>query len=321
MVYRLALVGILAAIALSPALAQRAGLFGEPRVSVRPLPRDAVFVAPTHLFATTPSFVAAGAEFFPTAPTTLFNNTNTTGYYFPVSNLTLDDVNIPVSLDTDNDGTYYLTQIDVAIYLTNLAQQPVQMEVYIANADAFGDVDLNTVQQIGSFNEQLSPGGWIISFSFPRCQPLQQSTVTVYDAQQNPYGRFWIGVKFPQYCAPLYSGNGPGWLTANGPDAQADVFYWQGDTNCQGTYGAGYYHFGGNPRGSFYIKVLGAATLADAIVVDPDVNGDRCVNDADLLEVLFNFGATGSNLADVNCDGTVNDADLLEVLFNFGSGC
>jgi len=24
---------------------------------------------------------------------------------------------------------------------------------------------------------------------------------------------------------------------------------------------------------------------------------------------------------DVNCDGTVDDADLLEVLFNFGNGC
>jgi probable HAF family extracellular repeat protein len=32
---------------------------------------------------------------------------------------------------------------------------------------------------------------------------------------------------------------------------------------------------------------------------------------------------TGSNLGrvDVNCDGTVDDADLLQVLFNFGSGC
>jgi hypothetical protein len=24
---------------------------------------------------------------------------------------------------------------------------------------------------------------------------------------------------------------------------------------------------------------------------------------------------------DVNCDGVVDDADLLQVLFNFGSGC
>jgi probable HAF family extracellular repeat protein len=54
-----------------------------------------------------------------------------------------------------------------------------------------------------------------------------------------------------------------------------------------------------------------------------DVNNSRCVDDADLLAVLFAFGNTGSNLGrvDVNCDGRVDDADLLQVLFNFGSGC
>jgi uncharacterized membrane protein len=54
-----------------------------------------------------------------------------------------------------------------------------------------------------------------------------------------------------------------------------------------------------------------------------DVDNNRCVDDADLLAVLFAFGSTGSNLGrvDVNCDQTVDDADLLQVLFNFGSGC
>jgi probable HAF family extracellular repeat protein len=50
-----------------------------------------------------------------------------------------------------------------------------------------------------------------------------------------------------------------------------------------------------------------------------DVDGNGCVDDADLLEVLLGFGRVG--VADVNCDGIVNDADLLEVLFNFGNGC
>lgn len=50
-----------------------------------------------------------------------------------------------------------------------------------------------------------------------------------------------------------------------------------------------------------------------------DVNGDGCVNNADLLVVLFNFG--GSGQGDINGDGTVNNADLLVVLFNFGQGC
>ena len=40
---------------------------------------------------------------------------------------------------------------------------------------------------------------------------------------------------------------------------------------------------------------------------------------ADLLQVLFAFGATGSNPADLNGDSVVDDADLLTVLFNFGA--
>jgi hypothetical protein len=54
-----------------------------------------------------------------------------------------------------------------------------------------------------------------------------------------------------------------------------------------------------------------------------DVDNNGCVDDADLLAVLFGFGQTGDNLGrvDVNCDQVVDDADLLQVLFNFGSGC
>jgi hypothetical protein len=51
-----------------------------------------------------------------------------------------------------------------------------------------------------------------------------------------------------------------------------------------------------------------------------DVNGDGCVDDADLLIVLFNFGNSGGQ-GDVNNDNIVDDADLLVVLFNFGAGC
>ncbi|MFN3690230.1 MAG: M1 family aminopeptidase, partial [Fimbriimonadales bacterium] len=53
-----------------------------------------------------------------------------------------------------------------------------------------------------------------------------------------------------------------------------------------------------------------------------DVNGDGCTDDADLLEVLFNFGTQRCHHpADVNQDGIVDDADLLQVLFAFGSEC
>lgn len=53
-----------------------------------------------------------------------------------------------------------------------------------------------------------------------------------------------------------------------------------------------------------------------------DVDSNGCVDDADLLRVLFAFGQSGSNLPeDLNLDGQVDDADLLIVLFNFGGGC
>jgi hypothetical protein len=52
-----------------------------------------------------------------------------------------------------------------------------------------------------------------------------------------------------------------------------------------------------------------------------DVDDNGCVDDADLLQVLFAFGSTGQNDADVNGDQIVDDADLLIVLFNFGTGC
>jgi probable HAF family extracellular repeat protein len=52
-----------------------------------------------------------------------------------------------------------------------------------------------------------------------------------------------------------------------------------------------------------------------------DVDRNGCVDDADLLRLLFEFGGNGYRNEDLNWDGTVDDADLLEVLFNFGSGC
>jgi hypothetical protein len=53
-----------------------------------------------------------------------------------------------------------------------------------------------------------------------------------------------------------------------------------------------------------------------------DVDGDGCVDDKDLLEVLFSFGERGMNLrGDLDRDGVVGESDLLEVLLHFGAGC
>jgi pimeloyl-ACP methyl ester carboxylesterase len=49
-----------------------------------------------------------------------------------------------------------------------------------------------------------------------------------------------------------------------------------------------------------------------------DVNGDGCVNDIDIVIVLFNFGNAGGQ-GDANGDGRVDDGDVLVVLFMFGA--
>jgi len=80
--------------------------------------------------------------------------------------------------------------------------------------------------------------------------------------------------------------------------------------------------FVGGGTGANNGNILAVDNLAFTAFNAADVNMDGCVDDADLLEVLFAFGNTGNFLApDVNGDTTVDDADLLLVLFAFGSGC
>ena len=71
-----------------------------------------------------------------------------------------------------------------------------------------------------------------------------------------------------------------------------------------------------------------ATGFSEAFLLDTwrtgDMNGDGCIDDADLLAVLFAFGTPGTGYArheDINKDGIVDDADLLTVLSNFGGGC
>ncbi len=68
------------------------------------------------------------------------------------------------------------------------------------------------------------------------------------------------------------------------------------------------------------IQIGGNGESGDTPPPPGDVDGNGCVDDADLLQVLFAFGGQGGP-ADVNGDGIVDDADLLIVLFNFGTGC
>ncbi|OYT75007.1 MAG: hypothetical protein CFK49_05515 [Armatimonadetes bacterium JP3_11] len=80
--------------------------------------------------------------------------------------------------------------------------------------------------------------------------------------------------------------------------------------------------FTGDPQpvASFAYIRLENIRLAGAL--EGDVDGNGCVDDADLLTVLFAFGSGGElQPADVNKDCVVDDADLLSVLFQFGNGC
>ena len=66
----------------------------------------------------------------------------------------------------------------------------------------------------------------------------------------------------------------------------------------------------------------GGSLLVMAMFSIPgDVDGDGCVSDSDLLQVLFAFGQTGDWPADVDGNGVVDDSDLLIVLLRFGTGC
>ncbi len=57
-----------------------------------------------------------------------------------------------------------------------------------------------------------------------------------------------------------------------------------------------------------------------AVRADGDGNGDGCVDDSDLLGVLFALGSQNRTW-DFNSDGVVDDGDLLRVLTHFGLGC
>ncbi|MCS7209295.1 MAG: hypothetical protein NZ874_06955, partial [Fimbriimonadales bacterium] len=90
--------------------------------------------------------------------------------------------------------------------------------------------------------------------------------------------------------------------------------------------GSGVYSVQFSPSGAYFAYGRYDATVVLArnpfFTPPGDVDGNGCVDDGDLLRVLFAFGCSSScGAEDVNRDGTVDDADLLVVLFNFGQGC
>lgn len=291
---------------------------GDPIVTVRPAPwlnsqKPITSIFPAKLHVDT----GVDRSILP-AHVTLLDNTTTTGFYFPQPNDVMDDANIPDTRDTDGDNIYYITSMALAFFIP--ADQVVNMDVVGALVDPItGGPDAATRTVLGTLSAPFTAGAWIVTFAYPACVALEVEGTPFTDAGSgNDYDYFWLGANFGAgNCA-----GGPGLLLASGPDFEDNVFYWDGNISCGGAAGPGIYWFGGNPRASFYMLLNGGATLEEAFdEAITDLNGDGCVNDEDLLEVLFNFGTDGEFGGDTNCDGLVDDIDLLNVLFDFGTGC
>lgn len=122
------------------------------------------------------------------------------------------------------------------------------------------------------------------------------------------YNRFPVNFEGQPLWDPLGSPASircPDGIRANDP-----VFSWSGFTLPGGAYTIAL-------TGAHFVNQNGCCVTAGG---DVDLNG--CINNADLLRVLFAFGQSGYFLPeDVTCDGVVNNADLLTVLFRFGQGC
>lgn len=131
--------------------------------------------------------------------------------------------------------------------------------------------------------------------------------------------------------APTDSSNQPGdqitvWRVSNGaPIARYRRYDYY--TQVHNPIGQPVFSVETSPDGSLFAYAgglditLGLARMPQ-LEWEGDVNGDGCVDDLDLLEVLFTFGESGLYLPqDVNNDGQVDDADLLLVLFDFSGGC
>jgi hypothetical protein len=98
----------------------------------------------------------------------------------------------------------------------------------------------------------------------------------------------------------------------DGPGAANAIAGWTSSTTAGGRYVI-------SLQGAYFVSDQGCEGGPGQC--EGDATGDGRVDDADLLEVLFNFGCFGfCGSADVDNNGTVDDADLLIVLFNFGCG-
>ena len=145
----------------------------------------------------------------------------------------------------------------------------------------------------------VSISGTTVQVLITRLAGALQARVTPIACQSNPYNSEWQNVTLQ--------------FEDNGGDANNFLRV------------EGYLFCPNEPTGALFatavINTMDWESYAGGFTgVFGNVNGDNIVDDADLLQVLFNFGSDDA-ATDTNGDGIVDDADLLTVLFNFGASC
>jgi hypothetical protein len=204
---------------------------------------------------------------------------------FPLQDLNNDGLKLDVLLDLEELGL----DIDYVLPLIGTVVSENANEAIIRWA-----ADVNPNQCVN-----VSISGTTVQVLITRLAGALQARVTPIACQSNPYNSEWqnVTLQFEDN-----GGDANNFLRVEGylfcPNVPIDALFATAIVNNMDweAYGGGFTGVFGN------------------------VNGDDIVDDADLLQVLFNFGSDDA-ATDTNGDGIVDDADLLTVLFNFGASC
>ncbi|MCX7992511.1 MAG: DVUA0089 family protein [Fimbriimonadales bacterium] len=198
--------------------------------------------------------------------------------------------------NAENDVDMYTIQIPDPSAFSAVVQSGFDSQLWLFDADgkgvSFGE-DTSGVH--GYLDSTCIPGPGIYYLAVSRYPNM---------AQGCGGGAIWQSTPWGEIRCP------------DGAESSSRVASWRGNVSAGGAY-------------TIRLQGVVGATAGDPADCggcqqhNGDVDNNGCVDDADLLSVLFGFGSSGGNLGrvDVNCDQVVDDADLLLVLFNFGSGC
>lgn len=200
-----------------------------------------------------------------------------------------------------NDVDMYVIYIQdpASFQASTVGGTTIDTQLWLFNCNgtgvAFNDDSTGTQSTISGLNNLTcapQPGVYLLAISRYNRDAVDASNQLLWN--DTPY----TGVRCP-----------------DGPGAANAIAGWTGTTSAGGRYVI-------SLQGAYFVSSQGCVNPC-CVSHNGDVDNNGCVDDADLLAVLFGFGQTGNNLGrvDVNCDQVVDDADLLTVLFNFGSGC